>query len=264
MAEVRALALVMLLGGAASAAPLIKAPDGWKGGASDELVHETGALPHFGNVHGIVEAERYDPPKPGVVLYVTRVAATTNAHDEATRAEIDQLRPVPPSTVRETEWQEHFDAASKQADVRYAYRDGSVNLSGRVHMVIAATADRVVAAKAECIAADDADAAAVKACAAALEGVDTGVDAKDRVAINLDAKPSGTSTSTSTSTTMTEPTGHTPLPPMAVPQEKPAMDLRPVVIGAGIVLLAGVFWWNRRRRARYEAENRGDNSANER
>jgi hypothetical protein len=28
-----------------------------------------------------------------------------------------------------------------------------------------------------------------------------------------------------------------------------------VFIGAGIVLLAGVFWWNMRRRARFERED---------
>ncbi|HTR51886.1 MAG TPA: hypothetical protein VMJ10_14320 [Kofleriaceae bacterium] len=242
----------------ASAGPIAKPPAGWKGGANDELVHATGLIPHFGNVHGIIEAERYDAPKPGVVLDVTRVAATTSAHDSAARAEIDQLHAPLDSGVRETEWHEKFDAATKLAEARQVYRDSSVKLGGTVRLVIAATADRIVAAKGECLAADDADPALLQACIAALDTLDPDVDPKDRVVIDLDAKTS-TSTSTSTST-MSPPPPHVPLAPIPIPQEQPRTDVRPVIVGAGIVALAIVFWWNRRRRARYEAENRENES----
>jgi len=42
---------------------------------------------------------------------------------------------------------------------------------------------------------------------------------------------------------------------MVRPDTQPATDRRPVFIGAGIVLLAAVFWWNMKRRAREEDED---------
>jgi hypothetical protein len=255
-----ALVLVLVLGGAAVAAPLVKAPDGWKGGASDDLIHATGMLPHFGGVHGIIEAERYDGPKPGIVLYVSRVAATVAARDPAARAEIDLQHPSPVSSQRETEWQERFDPGSKLADVRLDYRDSSSKLGGRVHLVLAATGDRLVAAKGECLVADDADPELVQACYAALDSVDTGVEPKDRVALDLDAKPAEPATPLAT----TETPHHVPLPPIAVPHEEPRTDLRPIIVGAGIVALAFGFWWNRKRRDRYTSESQKEHPADER
>ena len=51
---------------------------------------------------------------------------------------------------------------------------------------------------------------------------------------------------------------HTHLPPISIPQDAPSRDRRPVYIGAGIVILAAVFYWNRRRRARLEGEDKDD------
>ena len=52
---------------------------------------------------------------------------------------------------------------------------------------------------------------------------------------------------------------HAPLPPMAVPPPPPSeADRRPLFVGTGIVLLAGLFWWNTRRRARLENEEDPD------
>ena len=46
---------------------------------------------------------------------------------------------------------------------------------------------------------------------------------------------------------------HLPIAPITIhPDTQPDVDRRPVFIGAGIVLLAGVFWWNMKRRAREE------------
>jgi len=44
------------------------------------------------------------------------------------------------------------------------------------------------------------------------------------------------------------------LPPMAIAQDRPAVDRRPIYIGAGLVVLALVFYWNRRGRDRFERE----------
>ena len=263
-----AMGLVLALAGVAAADPIVVPPTGWKGGVDDALVHQTGALPHFGGVHGIVEAESYKPDKPGVVLDVVRVAATTSAHDAAARAELDLLHPVPTSGERETDWHEAFDPATKLAEARMAMHDPSGQIGSTVRAVVAATKDRVVIAKGECLAADDADPQLVKQCKAALETLETGVEPGERVEISLEpGAGSGSSTSTSTSTSTTAGTmgvgAHVPLAPIPVPQGEPRTDLRPVFVGAGLILLALVFWWNRRRRARLEAENR-DNRTDER
>ena len=48
------------------------------------------------------------------------------------------------------------------------------------------------------------------------------------------------------------------LPPMVIPQDRPATDRRPVYVGAGLIAFAVVFWWNRRRRDLFEREAQGD------
>ena len=46
--------------------------------------------------------------------------------------------------------------------------------------------------------------------------------------------------------------------PMSIaPAERPR-DRRPVYVGLGIMVLALVFWWNRRQRDRFDREDRGD------
>jgi hypothetical protein len=182
------------------------------------------------------------------------------------------LHPTTADT-RETEWKETADPATKLVEARQRLRNAGLQVETARRAVLAASADRIVIAKGECISGDGGGGGgggdAMKACEAALGTLETGVEAKERVAIDLDAaaktstsasgstsaSASGsTSTSTSTSTTGT----HVPLPPMPIPQEEPRTDLRPVVVGAAVIALAFGFWWNRRRRDRYAAEDRGN------
>lgn len=51
---------------------------------------------------------------------------------------------------------------------------------------------------------------------------------------------------------------HERVMPLNVPPAEPQPDRRPMFIGAGIVVLAGLFWWNARRRARIEHEEDPD------
>jgi hypothetical protein len=50
------------------------------------------------------------------------------------------------------------------------------------------------------------------------------------------------------------------LPPTAIPLDPPAADRRPVFVGAGMLALAVMFWWNRRRRDRFEQEDQREHS----
>jgi hypothetical protein len=43
---------------------------------------------------------------------------------------------------------------------------------------------------------------------------------------------------------------------MAIHQDPPPADRRPLFVGAGIVVLAAIFWWNRQRRERFEREDK--------
>lgn len=45
---------------------------------------------------------------------------------------------------------------------------------------------------------------------------------------------------------------HIPLPPVVIPVAPPAPDRRPVWVGAGIVVIAAMLWWNRKRRDELE------------
>jgi hypothetical protein len=52
------------------------------------------------------------------------------------------------------------------------------------------------------------------------------------------------------------------LPSMTIPLDRPSpsrpeADRRPMLLGAGVIVLALMFWWNRRRRDRFEREDRG-------
>lgn len=45
---------------------------------------------------------------------------------------------------------------------------------------------------------------------------------------------------------------HIPLPPVVIPVTPARPDRRPVWVGAGIVVIAAILWWNRKRRAELE------------
>jgi hypothetical protein len=47
------------------------------------------------------------------------------------------------------------------------------------------------------------------------------------------------------------------MPPMTIAPDPRGNDRRTAYVGAGVVVLAAMFWWNRRRRDRFEREDRG-------
>jgi hypothetical protein len=60
---------------------------------------------------------------------------------------------------------------------------------------------------------------------------------------------------------MSEPdaTPRVRIPPIVIRQDKPALDQRPLYVGAGLVVLAAVFWWNRRQRERFDRDSERPN-----
>ncbi len=250
----KALAIIALLAGAVHAGPIITPPTGWTGGANTDLVTRTGAQGHFGGVHGVVEAEQYAAPA-GVVLYATRISANSASRDTAARAEIEAMRPAAP-----TKWEENVDAVNNRIEVRAESTDPATKVVDTSYLVIVAGGGSViVAAKAECVAAPDADKTAADACRAAFASLDPGIDVKNRVALApaAVAPPLPAPSAGPPPATMTDGS-RTPIPPIVVKQDEPAADRRPIYVGAGIVFLTAVFWWNRRRRERFEREETPD------
>jgi hypothetical protein len=234
-------------------------------------------------VHDVKTAEVYIPPsstKTNIELVVSHVATPSAGDGRAAlvRAAIDDLHgmsrraALTGSNVAEDHWEEASDPAARLAQATLAFRDPGAQLVETARIVIAGDATHVVAVTGECIARDDTPAELITTCKAALATLDPGVAPADRAPIAIapagtpapDLPPPGAGSAIgpppTTGGAATMSAGpHNPLPPITIPQDAPpGNDRRPVFVGAGIVLLAGVFWWNMRRRARHAREDQTD------
>ncbi len=258
----RAIFAVFVIATTADAAP----PPGWTAQPA-----ELAKVGHFGMQNATSETARFMPPgaSPGIELIVTRATTAIGDADRgaAIRAEVDELHAMSQratltgSDVGEDNWQEHANPATHVIEADLSWRDGSANLVETARVVIAGDARQLAATTGECIAREDADAALIVACKAALGTLDPGIDPKSRVALAL--VPAGTAAPMGTTPVGPAPQltegSHTPLPPITVPHDAPPPpDRRPFVVGAGLLALAAVFWWNTRRRAALERAAQGD------
>ena len=250
---------VLAWSASASADPMLAPPAGWSGGRNAELAAQASSHPHFGGGDAKVVAEQYQPATPGVVLMVVRASKATSSAAPDAAGELATLRDHGP-TVEVVENNEHVDDTTHVVEMRVSWRDTSTDTTDTSRTLVAATKDWIYATTAECMAASGADTALRDACKAALATLDVGVPADTRVAL----VPSPTTTMqghTVIEPGMSSPPATTPhrpaIPPIAVEQDEPPSDKRPLIVGAGLVVLAAVFWWNRKRRARFAAEDRG-------
>jgi hypothetical protein len=258
---VKAILILVMLTGLAAAGPVVTPPTGWTGHESMDLAKSTGEIGHFGaHAQATIGAAEIKPPTDlGVTLFATRAAMTIANDPAAVRAEVDafhgasQRAQLTGSVVQEQGWQEKAD--DKQVEANLAFHDTTNHITSTSRMLVVATATQLIEVTGECLARDDADPAALAACKAALATLDPGADA--RVAIAL--APAGTAAPERDEPFHSGPVlsegPRTPLPPMVIrPDTQPDVDRRPVFIGAGIVLLACVFWWNMKRRAQLEED----------
>ncbi len=269
----RALAIAAVVAGVAhvagvaraEGAPTIQVPSGWQldTAHSEEQTKRLQSTSHFGldpAAHAtMANADVYVPRERGVVLSVVLVAAsTTEELPAAARAAVDELHAASQRAalagggIVEEGWQEKVDTAGKQIEATLAWRDTAAKTSSTARLLVVADATHIQSLTGECFASDDADAALVTACKAALATLNPGIPVEQRVALAL--APAGTRP--------TPPAGPTreparmndgtraPLPPMALRHEDRATDRRPVYVGIALVVLAAVFYWNRRRHAR--------------
>jgi hypothetical protein len=128
----------------------------------------------------------------------------------------------------------------------------------------------MVAIAVECVVGIDTPAAVRDACTATFATIDPELDAATRVALALAPEGSepppgpnatGPKPSLRPAPTMSDGT-RAPMPPIQIqPAEtKRTTDQRPMYVGLGIIVLAAVFWWNRRHRERFEKEPNDDDN----
>lgn len=271
---IRAIAIAFVLAGTAVAsadsAPLITAPAGWKQDSQQAtaLAAKANEVTHFGGLRSLATSDVYVAPEGGAALIVTAVAGKVVAadRDAAARFAIDELHDATSRAalsgggVTVDSWDTHTVADQKLVRGDLQWTDKSTGMQTNAVIQIVADDENVVSITGECVVTA-VDVKVAGACRAALATLDPGIPLAKRQPIGL-AAPGTALTAAPEPTpsqmghaTMTDGT-HTPLPPMAgVPTEKPATDRRPVYVGLGIVLLAAAFWWNQRRRARFEKDS---------
>lgn len=259
--------ILTCLAGTAAAAPGVTPPKGW---IPDEptaisLSRKLAAVPHFGGVPAIVATEAYRAPTGKGALYLTRVAANIKPEDrnKAATAELDEIRASMRRQGAAEPWAPSANPDTKLLVAALSWRDASTNLAISSVTIVAADAQQLVAITGECIFAAEVVAEPTNelapACREALRTLDPGIEPGTRVALTLAGDPAATSPVTAPSMgPSTAPLlgdGERPkLEPKAFPQQSRDQDRRPIYVGGGLVVLALVFWWNRRRRERFEAD----------
>jgi hypothetical protein len=245
------LGVLGVLGGVAHAAP-IQVPAGWTLDAS--LAQPPGAT-RFGGATTKVAVYAYRAPVQGAVLYVNRAEAEVAAADRDKLATVEVEEPRNAmrraGTVKTEQDSQRFDDQAKQLEAMVTWSDASVNDRSRV--IVAGDDKRLVSVTAQCVLAVDAPAELIKACDAALATLDAEVPAASRVALSIvHEEPAPTMTMGHDTL---NPGDKVALPPIVVDPPQPQTDRRPVYVGLGLFVLAAVFWWNRRRREKFEAEH---------
>jgi hypothetical protein len=191
------------------------------------------------------------------------------------RAALDELRAstrraaLSGGAAKEGSWQERVEPASRQVVATLTWSDPA-NTVGLARIVVASDGARVAAVTGECLASEPAPPALIAACREALATLDPGVPVAARIALvpaaaDATGANAGPATDAEPASRARAPArlddgSRIAFPPMVIPQEPRAparSDNRTVYVGAGILALALMFWWNRRRRDRFDREERG-------
>jgi hypothetical protein len=280
-------AIALAAGGAALAAPgsLVTAPAGWRPDPEQgaELARRFAAVEHFGGLAATTAAEVHVLARSSVALCATRATAAlpdTAAAPRAARAALDELRAttrrasLTGAAAEEQAWQERIEPDAQQVTAVLRWREPASHTVGNARIVVVSDGRRIAAVTGECLAGEGGDPGATSACIQQLASLDPGIAPDHRVALDpaaagdAAAPPPGALAPAEPPATMApapdaqrEPPprlsdgARVTLPPMVIPQDRPAPDRRPAYIGLGLIVLATLFWWNRRRRDRFLRED---------
>lgn len=270
--------LLAVLAGVAGAETVVP-PPGWKldESFSRQLTRTAQGTSYFGAIPtSRVKVEAFTANRAG--LYVARAEATVTPEQRdaaATRALfefVDGARRQGSAQIESSS--QRVDPAAKLLEANISWRD-SAGVRQIARTVVAGDATHLVAHHGECILPLDVAKEVEAACTAALATLDHGIPADQRVALAIVDAPAETelppiptaATAPTAPTTRTTPTrmteqprlgdgaGRTPMAPMTIAPAKREIDRRPLYLGGGIVFLAALFWWNRRRRDRFDRED---------
>lgn len=243
---------------------MVTPPKGWTPDPERAagLAQKEQALKHFGGAKVTVATEAYVPATPGVALFVTRVTSETLPGPQAAAARIavDEFLARAPKPY---DRRDGYEPAERQYVAHTESADMTVGTQTVSRMAVVFDATRVVTVRGDCLSAAAAAGGDYNACTQALWTLDAGIPLDQRIAVTLAeatatppvAPPGPLELKPQTSITDGQDVH---LAPMTIAQAKSDPDRRPIYIGAGIVVLAVVFWWNRRQRERFEREDAGE------
>ena len=244
--------LVLLVGGGVAQAAPITPPAGW---TLDSSLAPPPSTTRFGGATTKVSVWAYRASTPGAVLHVNRAEAELAAADRDRLASLELEEPRNSlrrqAGAKAEQDAQRYDAAKKQMEAQVSWRDASLVDSTR--LVIAADEKRTVVVTGQCVLAIDAAPELVKACEAALATLDPEIAPAERVAMSIVATMPDTPKLPS-SPDVLDDGGRLAIPPIVVAQPKPERDMRPVYLGAGLMVLAALAYWNRKRREKFEPE----------
>lgn len=268
----------------AAGAELAVAPPGWKydEGLSLELTRKAQRGSYFGGVPTTqIEVVAFLAPTGGS-LFVTRIEASPPAEARgaaATRALFELVDSARRQGTAEIETSsQRADTANRLLEASIAWRDPKLGLREIGRTIVAGDPQRLVAITGECMLPTTAAKDVELACTSALLALDPQIAIDQRVALAMVEAPAETmlppiattvpeteptaptGRTTSPSAQMTEQPrlgdgGRTPIAPMTIAPAKREADRRPLYLGFGVVFLAAIFWWNRRRRDRFDRED---------
>lgn len=265
-------ALVLLLSSfAATAAADVTPPTGWQSNP-DFAAALSPRADLFGGLPATVHVDVYRAPIAGAVMYVTRAEAKVPAaqRDAAASYELEELRRAferAGAGAKAQAQSQRVDPATKLAEGTLAWRDDSAALMTIRRVAIAADANRIVALTGECVLAADIAPAVAKACEQSLQTIVPDIALAQRVPLSIVGAapiaievvaPAGSAAPSSTGPTMQDASKLPPLAPIQVappPARRSESDRRPMILGLGLVVLAVIFYLNRRRRERFERED---------
>lgn len=237
--------------------PMIATAPPWRAQPerATELATKLGALRHFGGATVTIATEAYDAA--GIALFVTELTGEVAAPGRAARIAIDELTPAMTPSVKIIERSDQSVPATNTVVATVTWTDLTSSVTTTRRAVLASDGKQLTAVTGECLWRGDSDPASIGDCKAKLATLEPRIPRAARVALTVEQPgPTGESLPAAEGPRLSDGS-HLPapvLPPMVVAPAPSEVDRRPIYIGAGLVVLAAAFWWNRRQRERFDPE----------
>jgi hypothetical protein len=261
---VKRLLLLLSLTGVASA-DTVKPPPTWTADSAlaVKLSKDSSALPHFGGRQSIVTTEVYRTGQ--ATLFVHKISAALAgadgpARDRAASAELRELI-LASKRIGATAKIDSLTASAIGENLLEGWlrwHDDTTTVVSVHRMIVAADEQQVVAVHGECLWPQTTASTVRKACDDALASLDPGIAPDRRVKLAVvqasEPAPEPAAGSAKPAPSLVESGERPSLPPMQIPQAERESDRRPIYVGLGLIVLAVIFYLNRKNREKLERE----------